>query len=113
VGFSDDTGNDNTSADLRDLQQFSLLQQLQHFISESAPIRGVDERPLVVIQLLDSIPRNSEKLQLELLQINMAFPSFWYHAPRNISGDNLHHYGHFIIDHLRIKRHRWVSISFY
>jgi hypothetical protein len=112
VGFLDDTGDDNASADLRDLQQFSLLQQLQYFISEGAPIRAVDERPLVVIQLLDSIPRDSEKLQLELLQTDTAFSSLWYHASRNISGHNLHHYGHFIINNLGIKRHRWVHISF-
>lgn len=42
----------------------------------------------------------------------MAFSSLWYHASRNISGRNLHHYGHFIINHLGIKRHRWVHISF-
>ena len=91
---------------------FRFFNNYSTLYQEGAPIRAVDERPLVVIQLLDSIPRDSEKLQLELLQTDMAFSSLWYHASRNISGHNLHHYGHFIINYLGIKRHRWVHISF-
>ena len=93
---------------------FRFFNNYSRLYQKSTFIRTTHERPLVVIQLCDSVLRNSKDLQLEVLQIHKTFPSIWYHACCNISGDNLYHRRYFIINNPRIKRHRWVhSISYY
>lgn len=60
------------------------------------------------IQLLDSVSRDKEELQCEILQIDHAFSSVRDYACGDTTSHHLHHRRHSFLHHPWVEWHRWV-----
>lgn len=103
------TCNDYSTISIPNFQQLPVFQQPIKTLRARSPIRDIDERPLVDIQLFGAIYNDSPDLFIKYLQGRYKVATVRYPPGGNIARNHVYDHGSPCQRYSKVESHRWVS----